>query len=107
MQLFPTQLLAAVQPGAYSLVDVSALVNAQRGKSPRTLVILGDALGGQPNTPLELTSVRMAKTTLRGGKLLDVVRCAFQAVGSLTVVRVGTGIAQGTSGANIKGATAG
>jgi hypothetical protein len=41
-----------LQPGAYSVIDASALIDAERPTLRPVPAIIGTCLGGKPNTPL-------------------------------------------------------
>lgn len=96
MDVFSALPLSAVQPGAYSVLDVSAITQS-RGQTKGLVGVLQASLGGKPNTPLNFFSQQDIRNVLRGGKLADAARLAF-AGGSqpLVGVRIGTGVAQGT-----------
>lgn len=83
--------LSAIQPGAYSVVDASAVVSAAPQDNAPVIAIAATALGGAPNTPLYFRGPASAKQLLRPGSIgYDLVRFAFAAGASrVCFVRVG------------------
>lgn len=83
--------LTAIQPGAYSAVDASAVVSAAPQDNAPVIGIVATALGGAPNVPLYFRGPASAKQLLRPGSIgYDLVRFAFGAGASrVCFVRVG------------------
>lgn len=96
---------APIQPGAYSIVDTSALQRAAQAPFPPIVAIVGDTTGGAPGKALYFNDAQAAKNVLRSGGALDLARLAV-AGGSprVCVVRAGTGILQSSKA--LAGATA-
>lgn len=87
--------LNTIQPGAYSLLDPSALSSAEGVAGAPVVAVLGDCAGGKPNTALPFTRQQTLKTALRSGPAFDTARAAL--IGGaqrVIVVRVGNAIAQ-------------
>lgn len=84
-----------VQPGAYSAVDAS-LVSSPNLLAGRPLpLVLGTALGGQPDTPLYFQSASQLLQVLRGGPGYDVARFVFDGgAPQVGFVRVGNSVTQ-------------
>lgn len=98
---FPVQPL---QPGAYSVLDTSAL-NTPASAQPPVVAVIGDALGGKPNTALYFQSAQLLRQVLRSGGAYDGARLALKGGASrVAVVRAGSGITQATKA--LAGATA-
>lgn len=86
---------APIQPGAYSIVDTSALQRAAAAPFPPVVAIVGDTTGGKPNTPLFFSDAQAAKNVLRSGGALDMARLAVAGgAARVCVVRAGTGVLQ-------------
>jgi hypothetical protein len=93
-----------LQPGAYSVIDASALIDAERPTLRPVPAIIGTCLGGKPNTPLYFRGPGPLKQALRGGIAYDVARFAFAGGAErVCVMRVGNAITQSTK--NLAGAT--
>lgn len=86
----------AVQPGGYSVVDASALIDSESNPGAPVVGILGDCTGGKPNTALVFTRPQALKSILRSGPAFDCARFALSRAQKVIVVRVGNAIAQGT-----------
>jgi hypothetical protein len=69
---------SAVQPGAYSAVDASALQGGDQPTAP-FLVIVGAAFGGQPNVLQRFRDPQALKNRLRSGAGYDCARFAMGA----------------------------
>lgn len=75
------------RPQSVSRVDDSALIGAGLGGAI-TVGLLGQATGGQPNTPLEFFSAAEARSTLIAGLLPDAVDLACAPNGEAGAVRI-------------------
>ena len=79
-----------IQPGYYSFIDTSGLVNVGI-LSGGTLAILGPAQGGVPMVVQPFTSPDNARQVFRGGDLLNAIDYAFDEGASLVLaLRTGT-----------------
>lgn len=84
-----------LQPGAYSAIDASALIDSDRPTLRPVPAILGTCLGGVPNTALYFRGPGPLKQVLRGGIAYDVARLAFAGGAErVAVVRVGNSVTQ-------------
>lgn len=93
-----------LQPGAYSAIDASALIDGERPTLRPVPAIIGVALGGKPNTPLYFRGPGPLRQALRGGAAYDAARFAFAGGAErVCVVRVGNSPTQATK--SLAGAT--
>lgn len=87
----------AIQPGAYSAVDASALSGQGVTPSPPTVAVPGACLGGAPNTPMYFRDSQALRNVLRSGPAYDCARFVMSTGAQpVCVIRVGSGILQGT-----------
>lgn len=84
---FPIQPL---QPGGYSVLDVSALQASAPIDGAPVVAVLGDSEGGKPNTALSFQTAGLLHSTLRSGPLYDTARAALIG-GASTVICVRCG----------------
>lgn len=86
-----------LQPGAYSFVDPSALIDGDQSVLSPVVAVVGVAQGGKPLSALYFRGPGPLRQVLRGGPGYDVARFAF-AGGAQRVcfVRVGNSVAQST-----------
>jgi hypothetical protein len=85
---------SAVQPGAYSAVDASALQGGDQPTAP-FLVIVGAAFGGQPNVLQRFRDPQALKNRLRSGAGYDCARFAMSAgANPIGFIRAGSTISQ-------------
>lgn len=61
-----------VKPGAYAVVNASAMVPNRLGAA-NTIAVIGQAMGGKPRTFVTINSPAEAASQLRSGVLLDVI----------------------------------
>ena len=61
-----------VKPGAYAVVNASAMVPNRLGAA-NTIAVIGQATGGKPQTFVKINSPGEAASQLRSGVLLDVI----------------------------------
>ncbi|AGY48481.1 tail sheath [Bacillus phage Spock] len=64
------------RPRTEVFLDSTALGSAN-AQSEKPIIILGSALDGKPNEPVELTNLAQARTAFRGGELVDAIEMAW------------------------------
>ena len=76
------QLIQTVRPGGYSII---VSVQGSAGLSAaKNVVIMGQCMGGQPDTLLQFSNAAQAISTLKSGALMDAVRLAFNPGNNVT-----------------------
>jgi len=70
------------RPRTEVFLDSTALGSAN-AQSEKPIIILGSALDGKPNEPVELTNLAQARTAFRGGELVDAIEMAWNPALSL------------------------
>lgn len=105
--VFPGLPFSPIQPGAYSVLDTTAIAAAQVGPRRKVVALLGAATGGTPNSPLFVYSQQALKQLLRSGPLYELARLAMIGGSNpVCVVRAGAGILPATAAIASAGGTA-
>lgn len=74
IEYFPRKPIS--RPSTVIRTDTSALTGSATD-SQKTIMLIGSAMGGKPNTPYQVRNIIQAKEIFRGGELLDALEMAW------------------------------